>query len=224
MKVSEAVAGRRSIRAFLDKQVDLKQLREILEQAARAPSGGNIQPWHIHVVAGHKMKMFKQLIAERLQTNPKGEDPEFDVYPKNMEPVFKARVEDVGAQLYQTLGIPREDKARRLQWFKRNYEFFGAPVGLFCFLKRDHGAPQWGDAGMYLQTVMLLLREHGMESCPQECWVRYAKTIYEFLNIPADQILFTGMAIGWMDAQATANQFIAPRANADEFLHFHSAD
>lgn len=224
MKVSEAVAGRRSVRAFLDKPVNITLLRAILEQAARAPSGGNMQPWHIHVLSGGKMQVFKKLIAERLQTTPKGEEPEFDVYPKNMEAVFKARVEDVGARLYETLGIPREDKARRLQWFKRNYEFFGAPVGLFCFLKRDHGPAQWADAGMYLQTVMLLLREHGMESCPQECWVRYAKTIYGFLDIPADQMLFTGMSIGWKDEQAPANQFVAPRAPAEEFLHFHNAD
>lgn len=183
-----------------------------------------MQPWHIHVLVGEKMRLFKQLIAERLQTHPKGEEPDLDFYPKHMGTVYKNRVEDIGAQLYQTLKIPRDDKARRLQWFQRNYAFFGAPVGLFCFIKRDHGAPQWADAGMYLQTVMLLLHEHGMASCPQGCWVRYAKTIYAFLDIPSDQILFTGMSIGWMDAQALANQLIAPRANADEFLYFHGVD
>lgn len=224
MHVSEAIASRRSVRAFLDKPVDLTVLHKILCQAARAPSGGNIQPWHIHVLAGDKMRRFKQLIATRLASDPRGDGAEYDVYPKILDATFKARIENLGAVMYESLGIPREDKTARRQWFMHNYQFFGAPVGLFCFVQREHGPPQWSDLGMYLQNVMLLLRAHGMDSCPQECWTIFAKTIYEFLNIPAGQMLFTGMSIGWRDENAAVNRFPVPRVGPEEFLKFHESD
>ncbi|MDO9488950.1 MAG: nitroreductase family protein, partial [Sphingomonadaceae bacterium] len=157
MNVSEAVAKRQSVRGFLDRDVDLSLLRELIEKALRAPSGGNIQPWHIHVVAGDRLSDLKAIMAERIAEAPGGEGTEYDIYPKELTAPYRDRTFEVGQLLYARLGIPREDKAGRARWFARNFAFFGAPVGLFCYVDRRHGPPQWSDLGMYLQTLMLLL-------------------------------------------------------------------
>lgn len=222
MNVSEAVAGRRSIRRFLDRSVDPELLRDVLAKATRAPSGGNLQPWHIHVVSGQKLIDLKQIVARQVAAMPAGEGAEYDIYPKLLDDPYRQRTFQLGQVLYERLGIPREDKAGRARWFARNFEFFGAPVGLFCYVDRTHGPPQWSDLGMYLQTVMLLLREAGLDSCPQECWALYPRTIGDFLGAPAEQMLFTGMSIGWRDESAPENNGEIPRASIEEVVHFHA--
>ncbi len=219
--VSEALATRRSVRGFLDKPVDGALLRDLLEKAARAPSGGNLQPWHLHVVGGERMKALKALAWERVAARPGGEDTEYDVYPKNLVAPYRDRRFQVGEDMYGLLGIPRESKAARLQWFARNFQFFGAPVALFCYVDRRMGPPQWSDLGMYLQSLMLLLREAGLHSCPQECWSLYPRTIAEFVGAPNEQMLFTGMAIGYEDPDEPVNQLRSRRAPLDEIAHFH---
>lgn len=221
MNVSEAVAGRRSIRRFLDRPVDGELLRDILARATRAPSGGNLQPWHIHVVGGGKLAALKAIVAKRVAEAPAGEGTEYDIYPKTFDDPYRQRNFQVGQLLYERLGIPREDKAGRARWFARNFEFFGAPVGLFCYVDRNHGPPQWSDLGMYLQTVMLLLREVGLDSCPQECWALYHRTISDFLGTPPEQMLFTGMSIGWRDPDGPENDVVMPRAPVDDVVRFH---
>ncbi len=221
MNVSEAVAGRRSIRRFLDRPVDSELLRDILARATRAPSGGNLQPWHIHVVSGGKLAALKAIVAKRVAEAPAGEGTEYDIYPKIFDDPYRQRNFQVGQLLYERLGIPREDKAGRARWFARNFEFFGAPTGLFCYVDRNHGPPQWSDLGMYLQTVMLLLREAGLDSCPQECWALYHRTISDFLGTPPGQMLFTGMSIGWRDPDGPENDVEMPRAPVDDVVRFH---
>jgi nitroreductase len=223
MNVSEAIATRRSIRKFTARSVDATLLRDILTRAARAPSGGNMQPWHIHVVMGDRMVALKALVARRVKEAPQGEGTEYDIYPKILRDEYRARTFDVGQLMYERLGIAREDKAGRAAWFARNFEFFGAPVGLFCYVDRDHGPPQWSDLGMYLQTVMLLLREAGLDSCPQECWALYHNTLDAFLQAPAEQMLFTGMSIGWRDPDAQENQVEMPRVPLADFARFHGS-
>ncbi len=220
MLVSEAVATRRSVRGFLPDPVDPVVIRRVLERAGRAPSGGNLQPWHIDIVAGAPLDELKTLMMTRVMANPKGEPTEYDIYPKELpEPYSRYRFE-VGEDLYGALGIPRESKRERLMWFARNFQFFGAPVALFCSVARTMGPPQWSDLGMYLQTVMLLLREEGLDSCPQECWAMYPQTIREFIGIPDSRILFTGMAIGFKDAADPANAMVPRRAPLADFSSF----
>lgn len=220
MKVSEAVASRRSVRGFLDRPVDAAVIRRVVEQAGRAPSGGNLQPWHIDVVAGAPLDELKAIMARRVPELPKGEPTEYDIYPKELGERHARYRFEVGEDLYGALGIPRESKRERLMWFARNFQFFGAPVALFCSVARTMGPPQWSDLGMYLQTVMLLLREEGLDSCPQECWAIYPATIRAFLDIPEERMLFTGMAIGWKDEADPANKMVPRRAPLDEFATF----
>ena len=220
MQVSEAVASRRSVRGFLPDAVDGAVIRRVLERASRAPSGGNLQPWHIDVVGGPNLDALKAIMAKRVFEAPKGEPTEYDIYPKELpEPYSRYRFE-VGEDLYGALGIPRENKLARMMWFARNFQFFGAPVALFCSVARTMGPPQWSDLGMYLQTVMLLLREEGLDSCPQECWAIYPQTIRAFLGLTDERMLFTGMAIGWKDAADPANAIQARRAPLDDFAVF----
>lgn len=161
LSVTEAVAQRRSIRAFSDQPVDLALLRTLIERAGRAPSGGNLQPWHIHIVSGGAMTRLKTLMTARVAEAPMGEGAEYAVYPPDLAERFNERRRGVGAAMYDALGIERGDRARRQAVFAENFQFFGAPVGLFCTVERDHGPPQWSDCGMFLQTLMLLLVEAG---------------------------------------------------------------
>lgn len=221
MNVSDAVSSRRSVRGFLDRPVDLALLKSLLSKAAAAPSGGNIQPWHIHVVTGQRLVELKELMAKRVIEAPGGEGAEYAIYPRELVEPYRTRTFEVGEGLYKRLGIPREDKAARAQWFARNFQFFGAPVGLFCYVHRNNGAPQWSDLGMYLQTLMLLLREEGLDSCPQECWALYPRTLENFLGTPPEHMLFTGMAIGWKNPDEPANSLVPPRASLEDFTEFH---
>lgn len=220
MNVSEAIATRRSIRGFLDKPVPPQLIREIVEKAARAPSGGNLQPWHIQVVGGAPLDELKAIMRQRVVDEPKGEPAEYHIYPPELVSPYRERRFQVGEDLYGHLGIPREDKAARRQQFARNFQFFGAPLALFCTVDRRMGPPQWSDLGMYLQNVMLLLREAGLDSCPQECWAMYPETMHRFLGTPPERMLFTGMAIGYADPDAPANRLYAQRAPVEEFAEF----
>lgn len=220
MNVSDAVASRRSVRGFLDTPVDPAVLRRVVEQAARAPSGGNLQPWHIDVVAGEPLDALKAIMRQRMAEAPGGEPTEYDIYPKVLTAPYKDYRFAVGEELYRALGIPREDKLARMMWFARNFQFFGAPVALFCTVAKTMGPPQWSDLGMYLQTLMLLLREAGLDSCPQECWAIYPATIRGFLGVPDDRMLFTGMAIGFKDDADPANAARADRAPLADFATF----
>ena len=221
MLVSEAVATRRSVRGFLPDAVDSAIIRRVLERASRAPSGGNIQPWHIDIVAGERLDELKTLMLTKVQEQPGGEGTEYDIYPKILTEPYTAYRFQVGEDLYGALGIPRESKRERMMWFARNFQFFGAPVALFCSVAKTMGPPQWSDLGMYLQTVMLLLREEGLDSCPQECWAIYPQTIRAFIGIPDERMLFTGMAIGFKDKADPANTLEARRAPLADFASFH---
>jgi nitroreductase len=220
MLVSEAVASRRSVRGFLPTPVDPAVIRRVVEAAARAPSGGNLQPWHIDVVAGAPLEELKAIMRTRMAEAPGGEPTEYDIYPKVLPAPYKDYRFAVGEELYRALGIPREDKMARMMWFARNFQFFGAPVALFCTVAKTMGPPQWSDLGMYLQTLMLLLREEGLDSCPQECWAIYPATIRDFLGTPEDRMLFTGMAIGFKDEADPANAARPARAPLADFATF----
>lgn len=151
-----------------------------------------------------------------------GADPawEYDVYPQQLASPWRERRFAVGEAMYARLGIPREDKAARRQWFAQNYAFFGAPLALFCSVDRAMGPPQWADLGMYMQTVMLLLREEGLDSCPQECWAAYPQVVGDALGLPPGRMLFSGMSIGYADPAHPVNALQTERAPVEEWLRF----
>jgi len=213
--------SRRSVRAFLKTPVARPLMEEILTKASRAASGGNVQPWQLYVVRGASLAALRVRIAERLRESHEADLPlDYAVYPQPLKAPYRDYRFKNGEDYYRLAGIPREDKAARARFFSNNYDFFGAPLALFCFVDREMGSPQWSDLGMYLATVMLLLREAGLDSCAQECWSRYHRTVHAFLNAPPEWMLFCGMAIGYQDPDAVINRMTADRAPLDHFCRW----
>lgn len=220
MKVSEAVAARFSARAFLAEPVSASQIRRILERARQAPSGGNLQPWHVYVVAGHKLQALFGQVAGSAAAHPRGEPPEYNVYPPDLHEPYRSRRYKCGEDLYSALGIPREDKPARLRQFAKNLQGFGAPMVLFFTIDRAMGQNQWAHLGMFMQTVMLLALEEGLHTCPQEAWSAFHSTVSAFIGMPDEQMFYCGMAIGHADLDHPVNRWRTGRAPLEEIATF----
>ncbi len=225
MDVFEAVDSRIACRHFFDKPVDLSIVKELLAKAARAASGGNLQSWNVYALTGKPLAEFKAIVQARLaKDDPRHAKTEYAVYPEPMFGAYKDRREEHGVQLYGSLGIDRTDPAQRLKQFNKNFEFFGAPVALFITIDRRLGPGQWADLGGYINSLAVLARGYGLDTCPQEAWARLYDTVCDFLKVPAHEMLFCGMAIGYGDRKHKANDFRSPRAELHEFCKLHGFD
>ena len=218
--VTDAVTARFSARAFLDRPVPRATIEELLALAACAPSGGNLQPWHVDVVAGAKLAELKARVAASLAASPAGEGTDYDVYPPGRGETWRSRRFACGEQLYASLGIGRGDRPARLAQFARNFEGFGAPVLLFFSLPRHFGPPQWAHLGMFMQTLMLLAAERGLATCPQEAWALVHRTVGEVLGLGEERMLYCGMALGFADEAAPVNRWRTERVPVEEFARF----
>lgn len=216
MDVSEAVDSRKSIRAFLETPVDDLLIKELLEKSSRAASGGNLQPWKIYVINGETMNSFHKFQSE--WTEP--ETPAYAIYPENLKEPYKTSRYEVADDMYSLLGITREDKEERFKQVLKNYEFFGAPSAFFCFVDRQMGRPQWSDLGMFLQTFMLLAREVGLDTCPQEAWAMKQESVTAFVEAPEELMLFCGMAIGYQDVSEKVNELRTTRRPIEDWATF----
>jgi nitroreductase len=217
MSVSEAVGRRRSIRAYLDKPVDLSILRGVMDRARFAPSGCNFQPWEATILTGEPLRM----LQEKMLSTPYQEPEEYEVTPAGITPPYLARLYAVGEGMYGAQGIARDDKEARKAFMTQNFVSFGAPALLLCYLPRFMGLPQWSDVGMWLQTVMLLLQEAGLDSCPQEFLSYHGRLIKEHIGVSDEShIFFCGVAIGYGDAAAPVNGFARERVPLDEQVKF----
>ena len=206
MNVSDAVVARRSIRKF----------RSLLDQAARAPSGGNVQPWRVTVITGTTMPTF----LEHVRASAPQPEPEYDVYPPKLKSPYRDTRFKLGEDMYALLGIPRDDKPARYRHLARNFEFFDAPTALFCWIDRTMGPPQWSDLGMFLQTFMLLATEAGLDTCPQEAWASSSDAVRSFVGAPDELGLFCGVAIGHRDPDAPVNALVSDREPLDTWAEF----
>ena len=213
MKVSEAILSRSSIRAFKKNPISTKVIEDLLFKASRAPNGGNLQPWRIYVLNGPKMDEF----LEFQKTWDEPENHEYDIYPEKLKETYRTSRFQLGEEMYEILGISREDKDARIKQVMKNFEFFGAPAAIFCFVDKQMGPPQWSDLGMFLQNLMLLAQEIGIDTCAQEAWAMKATSVGEFVGSPADEMLFCGMAIGYKDPDAPINQLKSKRRPIEEW-------
>ncbi|MGE5164518.1 MAG: nitroreductase [Sphingobacteriales bacterium] len=220
MDVLEAVASRYSCRAFLPKPVPEKTIRDILERAGRAPSGGNVQPWRVHALSGAKLKDLRTLVQARFDELPYVEGAEYEIYPRNLKEPYESRRRRAGVMLYQSIGVAKDDRAGRYRQYARNFLFYDAPVGLFFSIDRKMGPPQWSDLGGFIQTVMLLARGHGLHSCAQEAWTHWHKTLPPFLGLSGDYIVFCGMAVGYADDAAPINSWRSSREPLGVYASF----
>jgi nitroreductase len=214
--VSQAVATRRSVRAFCDQPVSLDVVRGVLEKARMAPSGCNFQPWEATVLTGQPLKSLQQRLLDAEPDDP----PEYDFSAPSAVPKYSQRLVEVGAAMYNALGIDREDAASRREFVRLNLISFDAPVLLLCHFPKLMKEPQWSDVGMWLQTIMLLLREEGLDTCPQEYMGVFGRTIKAELGLGDDIMLFCGLAIGWRDEAAPINVFERNRVPLDDQVRF----
>ena len=216
MNVLEAVNSRRSIRAFTKKSIDNNIISKLLEQSARAANGGNLQPWKVFVLNPESMANFLNFQASW----DKPEVPGYDIYPPNLKEPYRTSRYQLGEQMYSLLGIERDDKDARIAQVMKNFEFFGAPAAIFCFVDRQMGPPQWSDLGMFLQTFMLLAQAQGIDTCAQEAWAMKNDSVSEFVGSHEDEMLFCGVAIGYRDKNALINKLQSERRPINEWAEF----
>ncbi|HEB89814.1 MAG TPA: nitroreductase [Deltaproteobacteria bacterium] len=220
--VTEAIQTRRSVRDFLSDPVPEATVREILEIASRAASGGNLQPWKVNVLSGAARDEFVKTVAQRMKEMPFGEGPEYAIYPRDLGEPYRARRGKVAMDMYALVGVDRDDREARARQMGLNFSFFGAPVGIFISIDRAMGPPQYADLGIFLGNIMLLARERGLHTCAQEAWSLWGKSIREFTGIPEEDVVFCGIALGHANPDAPVNALRTERAPLEEFATFRS--
>jgi nitroreductase len=216
MNVSEALRARISVRAFKPEPLPESLLREILDVARYAPSGGNLQPWKVIAVAGAE----RDAVVALAKANLPGEEGDRPVYPANLWEPYRTRRYKLGEDMYALLGIPRENKPARLMHLARNFEFFGAPVGLFFVIEKAMGHGQWAHLGMFMQSVALAAIERGVSSCMQEAWARMRAPLASHFALADGEMIYCGMALGYADETKPVNTMRSDRAELEEIAVF----
>ena len=215
--LTEIIKSRKSVRAYLDKPVSNDLIKELLIKASQSPSGGNLQPWKIYIVNEQSMKDFI-----KFQSNWKGkEEPPYPIYPEKLKEPYRTSRNQMGEDMYSLIGIERDDKLGRMNQMLKNFNFFGAPAGLFCFVDKQMGLPQWSDLGMFLQTFMLLAVDADLDTCAQESWSLKQNCVRTYLDVSENHILFCGMAIGYADKNNKINELSTSRRSIDDWATFH---
>jgi nitroreductase len=221
MDIFEAVNSRIACRQFVDKPVDPDTVRNLIRGAARAASSLNLQPWNVYAVTGVPLRRIIRQASEAIAHKDLRQlETEYPECPDKLWEPYEGRRADFGSQLYSALGINREDAKGRLEQIKRNFMFFGAPVGIFITIDRRLGPGQWADLGGYVNTLAFLARGYGLDTCPQVLWIRMYEIVRACLGIPPEEMLYCGMAIGYGDRCHQVNSFRTRRAETSEFCKF----
>ena len=215
--ISKIVSERSSKRNFLSDTVSIDIVKDIIRNASRAPSGTNTQPWKVTCVTGDTKKKLTKAVLEAAKTG--NAKLEYEYMPSQLKEPYISRKRAVGYALYELYGIKRDDYPARKAAGLRNFEFFGAPVGLFFRMDRNLLYGSWLDVGMFMQNVMILARGKGLETCPQQAWCEFGHTVHKVLNIPDEEIIISGMSLGYA-AEAPENTLVSERVSVDDFTTF----
>lgn len=219
--VDEAITSRRSIRAFLPTPVAREDIAQILEVAARSPSGSNTQPWKVYVLTGEKLQALSNaILAAHNSEGQGGHEQEYNYYPVKWVTPYLERRRKVGWDLYALLGLGRENKMGMHAQHGRNYAFFNAPVGFIFTIDRVMEQGSWLDYGMFLQSIMVAARGRGLDTCPQAAFTQYHKIIFQQLQLPEDEMLVCGMSLGYADHSKIENTLVTERASPSDFARF----
>ena len=222
LPADEALLTRRSVRAFLPTPIPRETVEELLALASRSPSGSNIQPWKVRVVAGETRDKLCKAILDALERDGyEGHKREWNYYPVNWREPFLARRRKIGWDLYGLMGIAKGDFAATERQRRRNYEFFGAPVGFVFTLDEDLEIGSWLDLGIFIGSLAIAARGRGLDTCPQAAFADFHSVIRRELGIPENEIIICGMALGHADPQAPENRLVTERAQPSEFATFH---
>ena len=219
MNVQTALEKRKSVRAFLDKAVEVEKINAILSSASHSPSGANTQPWQVAVVMGQTKQKLQEKIEKAFRQGDKGQS-DYSYYPDDWIEPYKSRRIKCGLQMYSTLDIKREDKEKQLNQWVANYRAFDAPVMLLFFLDKQLQTGSYIDYGMFLQSIMLAAVEQGLASCAQASLADYAEIIKSTLDYAADDILICGMSLGYEDENALVNSYRTPREAVETFTRY----
>ena len=215
-----AITTRRSIRRFLPTPVPCATVEAILDIAARAPSGTNMQPWQAHVVAGEAKDRLCAAVLAAFDANEPGHKQGVQYYPDEFFEPYLTRRRTVGWDLYGRLGIARGEAAKMKAQHRRNFQFFDAPVGIVFTIDRRLATGSWLDYGMFLQNVMTAARARGLDTCAQAAWTHYHKAMRPALRLHETEVVVCGMAIGHADLDAPENALVTERAPARQFARF----
>ena len=218
--VEEAILSRRSLRAFRPDPVPRETVERILAVASRAPSGSNIQPWKVYVVAGEVRERLTRAMHEACMQQGDSWKREYDYYPPQWREPYLARRRKIGWDLYGLLGIGKGDRDRTRAQHARNYLFFDAPVGMVITLDRDLPVGAWLDTGMFLQNVMLAARGMGLDTCPEAAIANAHAFVRRELQIPEAEIVVCGMALGHARPDAVENTLVTVREPVARFARF----
>jgi nitroreductase len=218
--VAQALLSRRSVRGFKPTPVPRDVVEAILALAARAPSGTNCQPWKVHVCTGAAKAALTRDLVQAHFADDGTYCEEYAYYPKQWREPYLARRRKLGWDLYGLLGIAKGDRGGTSKQHAKNYEFFGAPVGLFFTLDRDMELGSWLDCGMFIQSVMIAARAFDLHTCPQAAFTPFHRIVRRHLGIPDSEILLCGMALGEIDAEARANALNTVREPVSGFTTF----
>jgi nitroreductase len=216
----DALHARKSVRAFKPDPVPRELVEELLELASRAPSGTNIQPWKVHIVAGDvRARLEAEVLAHR-DTNPPDDRAEFPRTGKRKEP-YIGRMRKLGKDMYSLIGIPKGDQAANWAQWGRNYKFFDAPVGLLFTIDKELDAMSFVDIGMFMQTFMLAAKVRGLDTCAQGAWNNYWSVTRRVLNVPDDEYIICGISLGYADDSHPVNTLVSEREPVESFAVFH---
>jgi nitroreductase len=219
--VDEAIRTRKSVRSFLPTPVERSTVEELLAVSSRAPSGSNIQPWRVRVIAGEVRERLTQAILDAIARD--GFNPyqrEWNYYPVQWREPFLGRRRKIGWDMYGLLGVGKGDHEGTHQARLRNYEFFGAPVGMIFTLDEDLEIGSWLDLGIFLGAIMIAARGRGLDTCPQAAFADFHRIIRPMLGIPNNEIIVCGMALGHIDPAAPVNALVTERAPIADFVNF----
>lgn len=220
LTVSQALRRRISTRAFLDTPVPASEVEALLDAARWSASGGNVQPWSVVAVAGEARQRVIDAVKAKLETDPFTNEASFPVYPEKLWEPHRSWRYELGEDMYALMGVPREDKMARLNWLVQNYEFFGAPVGLFFVIDERMNQNQWAHLGMFMMSLCLAAEEMGLSTCMQEAWTPHCDTVARAIGVEKPDIVYCGLALGHADLQAPVNQLRSKRAEVSEFARF----
>ena len=220
MDVKQALLERKSTRAFLDKPVSMEAVNNILDAARHAPSGANTQPWQVAVVTGGRKQQLQKQFEDAFRSGIKPA-MNYQYYPREWQEPYQSRRRACGLQLYEALGIARDDKQRRLDQWAANYRAFDAPVMLIFLMRPEMETGSFMDYGMFLQSLMLTAVEEGLATCPQAALGEYPDIVKQALDYPEDYSVLCGMALGYEDTGAAVNSYRTPREEVSGFTRYY---
>ena len=219
MNLKDIIKSRYSVRSFTKKNVDIEIIKEMLQISKCAPSGGNIQPWKVYVVTGNaKEKLIERALSN--YDNGVQEKIEYEIYPNPLDEEYKKRRSECATDMYAALSIEQDDIESRLTQIRENFKFFGAPVGMIITIDKAFAVNGWGHVGMFIQNICLSAIDNDMGTCLQESWSIYPETVKDVLNIPDNEVVWCGIALGYPNLEHPINNYRTSRESIDKFVTF----